>query len=179
MKKRLFTLLEILSVTVLIAVLAAIGIAGYTYAVDSSKESATKALIARLSVALEDMRKAGKLRKTDNGFVKVAFNPDPASGSDRLKFGTQSAGDAYDIFAKAVSGDSMKRHISSDNEIVDGWGGAVYVRYPGKFNRAGFDIVAPGKDGAFGDEAKSTPPDSIDKYRNSDGGWLCDDIANF
>jgi len=33
---------------------------------DLTREGA--ALIARLSVALEDMRKAGKLRKTDNGF---------------------------------------------------------------------------------------------------------------
>lgn len=185
MKKHYFTLLEILSVTVLIAVLAAIGIAGYTYAVDSSKESATKALIARMTVALEDMRKEGKMKKTLDGgavkFVKVKFSLNP-TGGDRLKFGDTNSGDAYDIFAKAVSGDSMKRHINSQNEIVDGWGGAVYVRYPGKFNRGGFDIVAPGKDGAFGKDAKA--PDKIntlDKndWRGSDGEWICDDIANF
>ncbi len=60
--KRNFTLIEILSVTLLISLLAAIGIAGYTYAMESSKESATKAMIVRLTAAFEALREEGYVK---------------------------------------------------------------------------------------------------------------------
>ena len=73
----------------------------------------------------------------------------------------------------------MKRHLNSDHKIVDAWGNLVYIRFPGKFNRGGFDIVAAGPDAAFGNNSASTPSDDSTKYRTSDGEWNCDDIANF
>ena len=68
-----FTLVEILGVTLLIAVLAGLGIAGYTYAVESSRESATKALVARMKIAMEDLQREGKLLKTNDGSGSAKF----------------------------------------------------------------------------------------------------------
>ena len=52
MKKR-FTLTEVLVVVFLIGVLTAIGFGMYSYAMNSAKESATRALFSRLNAALE------------------------------------------------------------------------------------------------------------------------------
>lgn len=179
-----FTLVEILGVTLLIAVLAGLGIAGYTYAVESSRESATKALVARMKIALENLQREGKLRKTNDGsgsakFVTVTLRLDDPTAADRLAFGSVKISDGYDIFVKAIAADNMKRHLSADHKIVDAWGNLVYVRFPGKFNRGGFDIIAPGSDGVFGNASASTPPEDSTKYRTADGEWNCDDIANF
>ena len=180
--KRKFTLIEILGVTILIAILAAIGIAGYTYAVESAKESATRALITRVSAALEALRGEGKMFKTVSGgttaFVTITFKTDPTA-ANRLKFGDEDhSSDAYALYAKAVSGDGMKRHLNDANVIIDGWGNPIYIRYPGKFNRGGFDIIAAGADGKFGSDEADDPVENSEKYRK-DGEWVCDDIANF
>lgn len=54
MRRRLdFTLIEMLAVMGIIAVLVAIGVGGYAYAMRNSQEAATKSLISRLEAALE------------------------------------------------------------------------------------------------------------------------------
>ena len=199
--KRKFTLIEILGVTILISILAAIGIAAYSYAMESSKESATRALIARVGTAFEALREEGLLPKSDAGngvtYLNLVFNTDPSSvnapnagnndglrfidGTNSIQLGSSSTDrvKAYKIFAKAIGADSIKRNLNADNQIIDSWGNPVYVRYPGKFNRGGFDIISAGSDGGFGKDVDSTPSDDISYYRGSDNEWLCDDITNF
>lgn len=206
--KRKFTLIEILGVTILISILAAIGIAAYSYAMESSKESATRALIVRLGAAFDALQSEGMLPATKAGnntkFVVLVFNPDPESvdgnrKSDGLRFidgnseiilgerknttakqKKQDITKAYKMFAKALGTDSIERNLNSDNQIVDGWGNPIYVRYPGKFNRGGFDIISAGSDGLFSEEGKDEPVEEIKKYRDeNDNEWLCDDIVNF
>ena len=189
MKKAEFTLIEILGVTVLISILAAIGIAGYMYAVESSKESATEAAIERLRAGIESLNDEGLMLKTLSGskteFVKITFNPDPTA-SGRLKFGdneyesTDDLEKAYKIFAKAIDGAALKKHLNANNIIVDGWGNPILIRFPGKFNRGGFDIISPGSDGKFGeDDGKSDVPTDLKEFQDDNGDWNCDDIANF
>ena len=68
MKKANFTLIEILGVIVLIVILAAIGIASYMYAVESSKESATKATIERINAGVDGLNNSnGLMLKTLSG----------------------------------------------------------------------------------------------------------------
>lgn len=198
--KRNFTLVEVLGVTILISILAAIGVAAYTYAMESSKESATRALITRLGATFETLRADGMLPRTKIGtgteFLMLVFDPDPANaaetgkteglrfsdGSNTIQFGGSSNTDkvkVYKAFAKAIGADSLQRNLNSDNQIIDGWGNPIYVRYPGKFNRGGFDIISAGGDGLFGEDGKDEPIDDIKKYRDDDNEWLCDDVANF
>jgi hypothetical protein len=48
-------------------------------------------------------------------------------------------------------------------------------------NSAGFDLVAPGADGFYGDPVdtanRTTPGNSTVFIQNGD--WICDDISNF
>lgn len=58
MKKHIskFTLIEILAVVALLGILAGIGFGGYTFAMNSAKESSTRALFKRLESAFESCR---------------------------------------------------------------------------------------------------------------------------
>ena len=56
MKKYCFTLVEIVMVVALIAVLTGIAIGGYSYAMGSAKESATKSIIKQVETALENAK---------------------------------------------------------------------------------------------------------------------------
>jgi len=189
MKKVNFTLIEILGVIVLIVILAAIGIASYMYAVESSKESATKATIERITAGVDGLNNSnGLMLKTLSGskteFVNITFNPDP-NASDRLKFGdnkyesTDDLEKAYKAFAKAIDGETIQKHVNNKFIIVDGWGNPILIRYPGYFNKGGIDIISPGADGKFGKDGKDTVPLDKEQFRDEDGNWICDDIANF
>ena len=72
MKKR-FTLTEVLVVVFLIGVLTAIGFGMYSYAMNSAKESATRALFSRLNAALESCNtKFGYIPQSDgNDFSTI------------------------------------------------------------------------------------------------------------
>ncbi len=56
MKKSCFTLVEVVMVVALIAVLTGIAIGGYSYAMGSARESATKSIIKQMETALENAR---------------------------------------------------------------------------------------------------------------------------
>lgn len=177
--KRKFTLIEILGVTILISVLAAIGIASYTYAMESAKESATRATIARIGNALEALREKGLLPRISD-YSSITIDLSANKDTDKVKFGDDSLprNEAYKIFMRAIDGESV-----GDGTINDAWGKEILVKYPGVFNRGGVDIISAGSDGVYGEAGKDEPiasvNDSNNKYRDSDGDWICDDIANF
>ena len=187
MKKHNFTLLEILGVVALIVILMLISVGAYTYAMDSSREKATKATIARLDSALLSIQEKGFMKKTtgatgaQDGYVKLFIDTE----NKKVKAGTQEiTGEAYKIFIKAIDADSMNSITAvtsgTEREFIDAWGQALYVRYPGKFNRGGFDIISPGSDGKFGeDDGKSDVPTDLKEFQDDNGEWNCDDIANF
>ena len=51
-----FTLVEVLAVVALVSLLAAIGFGAYSYAMNASRESNTKALLKRIEAGLESCR---------------------------------------------------------------------------------------------------------------------------
>jgi type II secretory pathway pseudopilin PulG len=63
MKRNNLTLIEILGVAALIVILLTIGIGTYTYASDSAKEKATKATVARIANAMQQLQDKGLLKK--------------------------------------------------------------------------------------------------------------------
>ena len=191
MKTRFFTLIEILGVIVLISILTAIGVGGYMYAMDSSKESATAATIKRVEAGVDALINDGLMQKTSkmnsdvgNGYVTITVNPDPTA-DNRLMFGdtgkytnADKLKAAYKSFTSAIDADNISKSINSDNQLTDGWGNPIYIRYPGKFNRGGVDIISAGSNGKFGKSAADTIPVAITDYCD-DGEWVCDDVANF
>ena len=176
MKKR-FTLVEIFAVVAIIAILSIIGVAAYSYAQNSSRESDTKAVEARLVAALETIKnKGGSIPVAKDNFTKITIkntntdNPEISAGS------TMTVKDAKN-FLSAIEVDSLGKHLKGD-ELVDAWGNPIYYRYPGKFNVGGIDLVSAGADGKFGADNADTPPTEISKYK--DGKELvCDDVVNF
>ena len=186
MKRNTFTLIEILGVVAVIAILATLGFAGYSYANNKSKESATQGLITRLDAAFDlGRQKSGFMPPALNVFVPVTID----IANNKLTIGSEeytasaSGNERYKAefcksFFKALEADSMKRFLGDDNKVIDAWGGVVYYRYPGRFNKGGVDLISAGIDGTFGTDNGETPPDAIGKYRDN-GEWICDDIANF
>ncbi len=190
MKRKSFTLIEILGVMAIIAILSTLGFAGYSYASTKSKESATQGLITRLNAAFEiAQQKTGFLPPAQSDFSEIEFEFDSGVVS-KLSIG----GKKYNLtpgtgrqakmeaefckqFIQALQMDSMNRYIE-DDEIVDAWGNKIYYRYPGVLKKGGFDLISAGSDGGFGSNTAEEPVDDISKYRDG-ADWICDDIANF
>lgn len=194
MKRNTFTLIEILGVMVVIAILATIGFAGYSYANNKSKESATKGLITRLNAAFEYAhQKSGFMPPSGNNYVQLGVTNETVTvGSDvisvnaddnqHLTGGTNPRtrkmyAEFCKNFIQSLQMDSMSRFIEN-GVIIDAWGNPVYYRYPGVLKTGGFDLIAAGSDGGFGSGTVNTPTATVSDYRDGND-WICDDIANF
>ena len=187
MKHNSFTLIEILGVMVIITILATLGFAGYSYAQNKSKESATQGLITRINAAFEFAgQKSGFIPPADSGFVTIEIDTANAkisvNGTD-YKLNTEATGknkmysEFYKHFIRTIEMDTMGRFMDG-NKIVDAWGNPVYYRYPGVIKEGGFDLISAGSDGTFSSDEAGTPSDSRSKYCEG-AEWICDDIANF
>ena len=198
--KKNFTLVELLCAVALVVILAGIGFSTYSYASHRGKEAATRSLITRLEAGLETL-------KTKHGFY-------PATGSGttkkfaRIEVGMNDSGIITEVkfisdtqttvinkakqlkdFLSIVDAESLKKNLvkngtGDEYDVVDAWGGKIYYAYPGFFNTAKYDIVAPGADGNFTTntttDVLSPPNNNTDtNYKNTAGEWACDDIANF
>ena len=195
-----FTLVEILAVVALIGILTAIGFGAYTYAMNSAKESSTKALIKRLESGLESCRTkfgyfpASKKKNNDDDDEKAyVYLPIKITvGSDNivteieigsLKSDPRTKGEYGEAFMKVVDAESFKKYVKN-NELQDGWGGTIYYKYPGTINKTGFDLVSAGADGKFGNDTvtdRSKPASDRTGYYPSATATEkdCDDITNF
>ena len=191
MKKRFsFTLVEILVVTVLVSLLAAIGFAGYSYAMTASRRAATEALIQQMSAALENFKLKNGYYPASASYKPIRFTQNsgmintlawgPESSDKKIEWKKGEGSEKYlKSFLKVLDQENLKKNISSD-QLVDSWGGVVYYRYPGVVNTNGFDLIAPGEDGKFGVAAANVPavsPTATTYKENNE--WACDDISNF
>ena len=181
MKKRNFTLVELLAVTALIVILAGIGFAAFSYASNRGKEAATKSLITRIAAGLESVRTKHGFFPASASYGDITVTVDGSSGLiTKIKFGSKEIGDAKQLktFLTVCDGESLKKNLDGSGNVTDNWGGKIKYCCPGKINTAKFDLVAPGADGDFGPAASGTPPDTLSGYQTG-GEWACDDIANF
>lgn len=183
MKRHNLTLVEILGVTALIIILLVIGIGVYSYAMESSKERATQATITRLDNGLKILQDKGLLIKTTNltgninGFITIGFD---AENRKLLIGSTEFPEEAFKLFSRAIDADSADGITDDSKKFCDGWEQPILLRFPGKFNRGGFDLISRGSDGGFGEECVDDPPVDMAKYKDSsDGEAICDDVANF
>ena len=185
-KKHNFTLVEILVATGIIAILAGIGFAGYSFAMTSGREKAAKATIFQISTALDTCyNKLGfypackdaygtiKFEFTDNIPEKITFGSTEFKKSDS---GVQKK--FFDLFTKTIDIESLRAYCGTNKVLCDSWGNEIQYQYPGAINKNKYDLISPGADGKFGSGEADTP--STDRSKYLDGQeWICDDIANF
>ena len=179
MKKKNFTLVELLCATALVAILAGIGFSAYSYASHRGKEAATKSLISTISAGLETVKNKHSIYPASSDFSDITVTVQNSTGMiTEVKFGsTVLTAKQLKDFLAVVDGELLKKYIAND-KVTDAWGGAIKFKYPGAINTAKFDIVAPGADEKFGNNEADTPPATIAGYKENDE-WSCDDIANF
>ena len=189
-----FTLVELLVVTAIVALLGAIGFAGYGYAMNASKRAATESLIQQISAGLENFKvkngyypvakEYGPITFYQNGdrITSIHWGKPDSSGKQETTWGTRTSTQPVKEvkeFLKLLDQEKLKKNISN-NQLVDSWGGVVFYCYPGKVNTTGFDLIAPGEDGQFGKTPAAKPVKTPDASTYKDGAdWACDDISNF
>ena len=174
-----FTLVELLAVTALVALLGAIGFAGYGYAMNASRRAATESLIQQISAGLENFKIKNGYYPASTSYQRIGLTFD-ANGLTGITFGStvwNQSSNEFKVFVKPLDQEKLKKSSNGTN-LVDSWGGTVYYRYPGAFNKTGFDLIAPGPDGNFGTVANTSAPADATVYKDS-GEWACDDISNF
>ena len=188
MKKRDFTLVELLAVTALIAILAGIGFAAFSYASNRGREAATKSLITRVAAGLESMRTKNGIfpGSTGGAYGDIVVTVNASGIVTGIAFGGSAlSAKQLKTFLTVCDGEGLKKNLDGSGVVTDAWGGKIKYCCPGKINTTKFDLVAPGPDEEFGTAKASAPPVSaptgktvLDNYK-TDGEWACDDIANF
>lgn len=181
-----FTLVEVLAVVALVSLLAAIGFGAYSYAMNASRESNTKALLKRIEAGLESCRTKYGYYPASTSLHLIKMKLDSSNLISGVEFdvadsssnGTALSDEMRKEFLRVIEEESLKKGKTGDFVLEDSWGGAIYYRYPGQINKGGFDLIAPGADGKFGKNNASNPPSDRSDYY-SDNEKVCDDITNF
>jgi prepilin-type N-terminal cleavage/methylation domain-containing protein len=180
MKKKNFTLVELLCASALVAILAGIGFSAYSFASYRGKEAATKSLVSTIEAALKTVKNKHNFYPASSSYGDITVNVNGSTGMiTGIKFGGTAISKEKQLkdFLAVVDGELLKKYIVN-GKVADAWGGAIQYKYPGAVNTTSFDLVAPGQDEKFGNNESDTPPGSIDGYKQDDE-WSCDDIANF
>lgn len=189
-----FTLVEVLAVVALVSLLAAIGFGAYSYAMNASRESNTKALLKRIEAGLESCRTKYGYYPASTSLDLIKFKLDSSNLISDVEFNATSESNKTTLsdemrkeFLRVIEEESLKKGKTGDFFLEDCWGGKIYYRYPGQINKGGFDLIAPGADGGFGSGKAENPPEPTegsltqerDYYYSSDNEKICDDITNF
>lgn len=188
--KKSFTLVELLCATALVVILAGIGFSAYSYASHRGKEAATKSLITRIAAGLETLKTKHGFYPASSGYGTIEVTVNNNTGLiTAISFGGTPVSDAKQLkdFLAVADGENLKKYVANPNGtslLTDAWGGNIYYAYPGFFNTVKFDLLAPGADGVFTTDPNNnlqSPPNNntATNYKNADGEWACDDIANF
>ncbi|MBR2873135.1 MAG: type II secretion system protein [Lentisphaeria bacterium] len=197
MKKKNFTLVELLCATALIVILAGIGFSAYSYASHRGKEAATKSLITRIGAGLETLKTKHGFYPAASSYSDIEISINSSTGLvDQISFGTtrlpKDINNPTDAekkqrkdFLAVADGENLKKYVANA-KLTDAWGGPIKYKYPGSINTVKFDLVAPGADGEFGRSPppNAPPPASLADYQTEENDpakreWACDDIANF
>lgn len=181
-----FTLVEVLAVVALVSLLAAIGFGAYSYAMNASRESNTKALLKRIEAGLESCRTKYGYYPASTSLDLIKFKLDSSNLISDVEFNATSESNKTTLsdemrkeFLRVIEEESLKKGKTGDFFLEDSWGGKIYYRYPGQINKGGFDLIAPGADGRFGSGNTTTPPTARTSYYSTDNEKVCDDITNF
>jgi len=199
-KKHSFTLVELLGVMSLIAILAALGFSGYSYAMTTAKDKSTRATIKRLEAGLEAIKtKQGHYPTTEGKFKRIIIMENAVGdltvvnfmedSKSKVQQGNKKTNNYPDYsvsattktdrekatraFLETISFDTLKNSIDpSTYYLLDAWGNPIYYCHPAKLHSGGVDLISAGPDGKFGKDNKNDPKDAntMDQYRNKKDG---------
>ncbi|MBO5644515.1 MAG: type II secretion system protein GspG [Lentisphaeria bacterium] len=178
---RFFTLVELLIAAAIIAVLAGIGFAGYSFAVNSGRESSTKSLIHQMTTVFDTCHNKAGFYPASSSFQNIVFTFDSngipskvaIGGVEYLKTDVGSKKQLFDTVTKMLDMENIKSMCGTDGILRDSWGNEIKYCSPGKINKNKYDIVSAGVDGKFGKDLVDTPPLTKAEYAD------CADIHNF
>lgn len=190
-RKGRFTLIEILAVICLISVLAGITIGVIPIVAKRQGDAKTQGILKSIQIGLESY-------KEKYGYYPVmgSSNPSPFF-LDRVSGGAadNSTENIKNNFCQFIDYDKLKKDAVSVTfggvtapAVVDGYGTVIIYRYPGYFNRGGYDLGSCGQDMKIGDFANTTiDVNAIQKLEEGNKLDTCfqnnfgkeDDITNF
>lgn len=136
-RKSGFTLIELLVVITIIAILAALVLQIAGYAQKKAARSRAEAEIAALSAALESY-------KADMGDYPAYTNTNTSTGNNAILRAAlaPASGKIYFEFTKSM-GTNSQLSTSTNDSVIDPFGGIYGYQYPGKTSRSGsnyFDL---------------------------------------
>ena len=158
MKKRSFTLLELMASIGLIMVLAAITYGGITYASSRAQEAKTIATMEEFMTALEAF-------KQDYGFYPIIDKSEPKQ--------VDLSQDGWKLFTNETKNKKTRAYMEGDlGELLDGYGQAFWYKYPGTKNSAKYDLWSTGKDRYHGNKKTNSSNDK-DKAGANESDDIC------
>ena len=159
MRRKSFTLLELLVSIGIILVLAAITFGGMNYASKRAQEAKTLATMEEFISALESF-------KQDYGFYPI-IDKDKAVKVDFSK-------DGWKLFMNETKNKKNRAYMEGElAPLVDAYGQELWYRYPGKKNTAKYDLWSKGPDKQHG--KKGTDTNTVANAGKDE----CDDICSW
>jgi general secretion pathway protein G len=126
-KRKAFTLIELLLVLVILAALAAVVVPKFTKRSEQAKETAARADISSIELALDTFEiDTGRYPSNNEGLKALLEEPSNARG---------------------WKGPYLKRGMPRDP-----WGSEYLYKQPGQYNKYGYDLWSSGADGQAGND---------------------------
>lgn len=132
LRRRAFTLLEVLMVVVIIGILAALVVPNFFGAQEGAKEDLTRALVDSGVNGTLDMYRMhmGRYPTTDEGLAALIEEPDDEELAEKWR----------------------GPYLKEGAKLQDAWGNDLIYESPGQYNENTYDLSSPGKDAQEGTE---------------------------
>ena len=175
MRRKSFTLLELLVSIGIILVLAAISFGGMTYASKRAQEAKTLATMEEFINALESF-------KQDYGFYPI-IDKDHVSSDEIEKrenaVQVNLSADGWKVFMNVTKNKKDRAYMEGEpGPLVDAYGQQFWYQFPGKSNKVKYDLWSMGPDKYHGIRKKNSSND-VKKAGKDEGDDIADDICSW
>ena len=178
MRRKSFTLLELLVSIGIILVLAAISFGGMNYASKRAQEAKTLATMEEFINALESF-------KQDYGFYPVLVDKNLLSSDDiddrKNAVQVDLSDNGWKLFMNEESKPNKKKRAYMEGELgplYDAYGQKFWYQFPGKSNKVKYDLWSMGPDKYHGIRKKNSSND-VKKAGKDEDDDIADDICSW
>ncbi len=181
-----FTLVEILTVIVILIILTGISLGVTSLVRNKISTARTESAIKMIEIALEQYKtKYGYYPRSSQN--PIPFYLDYVDLDTSTVDANKTQNNIWQFLDEKFKNTSTRKQkeneaysLGNSRYVIDGYDRPLIYRYPGMFNKGGFDLGSCGKDGKYGDGAGNViqTPENISQtnYENFGQG---DDIVNF